>query len=112
MRGRNPGAFGEVLRNPGGLGCLSVDSPADLLLPQEVAVHQRGSTGPAADGVPIYTALVREWGDVPAQVRQAADECLRTAERAIDFSSLHAGRTSPPSAGWTAWQRVPGPQQH
>ncbi|MGA5498872.1 hypothetical protein ACPCSP_31525 [Streptomyces cinereoruber] len=55
---------------------------------------------------------------MPAQVRQAADECLRMAERAIDFSSLHADRTSPPSAGWTAWQRVggepprvPGPQQ-
>lgn len=82
-------------------------------------MHQGESTGPTAGSVPIYTTLVREWGDVPAQVRQAADECLRMADRAVDFSSLHAGRTSPPAAGWDAWQRpagephrVAGPQQH
>lgn len=37
---------------------------------------------------PIYAGLVEEHGDVPAEVRRAAEEALREAERAIDFSDV------------------------
>ncbi|MDI3403750.1 hypothetical protein [Streptomyces cavernicola] len=37
---------------------------------------------------PIYADLVEERGDVPAEVRQAAEEALREADRVLDFSTL------------------------
>ncbi|MGX1885967.1 hypothetical protein [Streptomyces sp. NPDC055287] len=39
---------------------------------------------------PIYAGLVEERGDVPAEVRQAAEETLREVEQAMDFSSVRA----------------------
>lgn len=37
---------------------------------------------------PIYAGLVEEHGDVPAEVRRVAEETLREADRAIDFSDV------------------------
>ncbi|WP_185297031.1 hypothetical protein [Streptomyces finlayi] len=39
---------------------------------------------------PIYASLVQEHGDVLAEVRRVAEQALRDAERAIDFSDLRA----------------------
>ncbi|WP_167546461.1 hypothetical protein [Streptomyces flavidovirens] len=39
---------------------------------------------------PIYAGLVEERGDVPAEVRQAAEETLREVEQAMDFSAVRA----------------------
>ncbi|MEU3225273.1 hypothetical protein ABZ695_19225 [Streptomyces sp. NPDC006976] len=37
---------------------------------------------------PIYAGLVEEHGDVPAEVRRVAEETMREADRAIDFSDV------------------------
>lgn len=37
---------------------------------------------------PIYAGLVEEHGDVPAEVRRVAEETMREADRAIDFSDI------------------------
>ncbi|WP_424217056.1 hypothetical protein ACN20G_33745 (plasmid) [Streptomyces sp. BI20] len=42
------------------------------------------------DETPIHSALVRERGDVPAQVRAEAERLLRETERVIDFRRGHA----------------------
>ncbi|MBT2507807.1 MULTISPECIES: hypothetical protein [Streptomyces] len=39
---------------------------------------------------PIYAGLVEERGDVPAEVRQAAEQTLREVELAVDFSDVRA----------------------
>ncbi|MFE0100636.1 hypothetical protein [Streptomyces sp. NPDC059009] len=45
---------------------------------------------PASD-VPVYAALVKELGDVPAETRREAEKALREAQAAVDFkSSPHA----------------------
>ncbi|MEU4040372.1 hypothetical protein [Streptomyces collinus] len=47
------------------------------------------------EDAPIYAELVREFGDVPAEVGRAASLILREAEWAIDFSSLRAVARAP-----------------
>lgn len=37
---------------------------------------------------PIYAGLVEEHGDVPAEARRVAEETMREADRAIDFSDV------------------------
>ncbi|MCX0247675.1 hypothetical protein ACGFR6_31995 [Streptomyces sp. NPDC048567] len=37
---------------------------------------------------PIYAGLVEEHGDVMAEVRRVAEETMREADRAIDFSDI------------------------
>ncbi|MGW0549458.1 hypothetical protein [Streptomyces sp. Wb2n-11] len=39
---------------------------------------------------PIYAGLIEERGDVPAEVRQIAEQTLREVEQAMDFSSVRA----------------------
>ncbi|MER5363258.1 hypothetical protein [Streptomyces sp. NPDC002785] len=39
---------------------------------------------------PIYARLVEEHGDVPAETRRVAEQTLREADRAIDFSSVRS----------------------
>ncbi|MGC5342069.1 hypothetical protein ACPXCE_04095 [Streptomyces sp. DT24] len=48
--------------------------------------------------IPIYAGLVEEQGDVLAEVRQVAEQTLREAGRAIDFSDIRApARWTPPT---------------
>jgi hypothetical protein len=51
--------------------------------------------------VPIYDGLVKERGDVPADVRAAAEELLRDLERDFGLSraSLHQAPAGPPQFG-------------
>ncbi|MFC0597691.1 hypothetical protein [Streptomyces palmae] len=37
---------------------------------------------------PIYAGLVEERGDVPADVRQVAEQTLREVSRVLDFSDV------------------------
>ncbi|MFE5096810.1 hypothetical protein ACFRCI_42515 [Streptomyces sp. NPDC056638] len=37
---------------------------------------------------PIYARLVEEHGDVPAETRRVAEQTLREANHAIDFSGV------------------------
>ncbi|MFD4943672.1 hypothetical protein ACFVYE_18745 [Streptomyces sp. NPDC058239] len=37
---------------------------------------------------PIYARLVEEHGDVPAETRRVAEQTLREADRAVDFSGV------------------------
>jgi hypothetical protein len=46
-------------------------------------VHPSGTAQPT--GAPIYDRLVRERGDVPAEVRQTAETVLADVARVIDF---------------------------
>ncbi|WP_157839988.1 hypothetical protein [Streptomyces megasporus] len=46
-------------------------------------MHPTGTKQPT--GTPIYDRLVRERGDIPADVRQVAETTLRSAARAVDF---------------------------
>ncbi|WP_156724824.1 hypothetical protein [Streptomyces apocyni] len=39
---------------------------------------------------PIYDGLIEERGDVPASVRETAEETLRSLEADFDFSGLRA----------------------
>ncbi|MGR8012136.1 hypothetical protein [Streptomyces hypolithicus] len=39
---------------------------------------------------PIYADLIEERGDVPAEVRRAAEETLREVDSAMDFSDVRA----------------------
>ncbi|MHC0431808.1 hypothetical protein ACX6XY_16725 [Streptomyces sp. O3] len=39
---------------------------------------------------PIYDGLVEERGDVPATVREAAEETMRNLEADFDFSAVRA----------------------
>ncbi|QKW10383.1 hypothetical protein HUT18_32200 [Streptomyces sp. NA04227] len=38
------------------------------------------------DNAPIYAELIRDLGDVPEDVRRTAEQVLRKADRAVDFS--------------------------
>ncbi|MFJ3086536.1 MULTISPECIES: hypothetical protein [unclassified Streptomyces] len=37
---------------------------------------------------PIYAGLVEEHGDVMAEVRRVAEETMREADQAVDFSDI------------------------
>ncbi|WP_432110607.1 hypothetical protein [Streptomyces sp. AA1529] len=73
-------------------------------------------TTDSATGPPIYSSLIEEHGDVPGEVRQAAEALTQEAEQAVDFSPVHhrhpsTGRpesAEPPAAG-PARASVPGP---
>ncbi|MGP3976819.1 hypothetical protein ACTWQF_22960 [Streptomyces sp. 8N114] len=60
-----------------------------------------------ATGPPIYNSLIEEHGDVPGDVRQAAEELQQEAQQAVDFSPVHhrhpsTGRpeaSEPPASG-------------
>ncbi|MDH2392497.1 hypothetical protein QCN29_27710 [Streptomyces sp. HNM0663] len=43
-------------------------------------------TADTADA-PIYSSLIRELGDIPAQVRRTAEQTMEEVDRAVDFSS-------------------------
>jgi hypothetical protein len=53
-------------------------------------MNQHELMGQATGDAPIYSALLRERGDVPTEARQVAAQCLAEADRAVDFSSLRA----------------------
>jgi hypothetical protein len=38
---------------------------------------------------PIYARLVQERGDIPAEVRQTAEQTWREVDRAMDFRNRH-----------------------
>ncbi|MEU9420163.1 hypothetical protein [Streptomyces sp. NPDC048272] len=42
------------------------------------------------EDAPIYAALVRERGDVPAEAKQVAARLLAESGRAVDFRSVRA----------------------
>ncbi|MFI7243279.1 hypothetical protein [Streptomyces qinglanensis] len=46
-------------------------------------------TTDSATGPPIYSSLIEEHGDVPGDVRQAAEALTQEAEQAVDFSPVH-----------------------
>ncbi|MGW1895652.1 hypothetical protein ACWCP6_36210 [Streptomyces sp. NPDC002004] len=46
---------------------------------------------------PIYAQLIRERGDVPADVRHAAERTLRDLERAMSGVPIGGFQTAPPS---------------
>ncbi|WP_431984074.1 hypothetical protein [Streptomyces qinglanensis] len=46
-------------------------------------------TTDSATGPPIYSSLIEEHGDVPGDVRQAAEALAQEAEQAVDFSPVH-----------------------
>ncbi|MGI5349676.1 hypothetical protein ACQEU8_15975 [Streptomyces sp. CA-250714] len=72
-----------------------------------------------ATGPPIYDSLIEEHGDVPGDVRQAAEELQQEAEQAVDFSPVHhrhpsTGRpeaSEPPATG-PAPEQAPRPHAH
>jgi acyl-CoA thioesterase I len=47
-------------------------------------------SSPATSDTPIHTGLLEEQGDVPAEVRRAAEEILLEVESALDFSAVRA----------------------
>jgi hypothetical protein len=54
------------------------------------------NTPQTADGTntgdaPIYTRLVKERGDVLAEVRRTAEQARRDAQPALDFTLISAG---------------------
>ncbi|MEW2221720.1 hypothetical protein AB0939_20955 [Streptomyces sp. NPDC006990] len=73
-------------------------------------------TTDSATGPPIYSSLIEEHGDVPGDVRQAAEALTQEAEQAVDFSPVHhrhpsTGRpesAEPPATG-PAPASAPGP---
>ncbi|WP_267245629.1 hypothetical protein [Streptomyces sp. PR69] len=40
-----------------------------------------------ASDAPIYSSLIRELGDIPAQVRRTAEQTMEEVDRAVDFGS-------------------------
>ncbi|MCS0636784.1 hypothetical protein NX801_14165 [Streptomyces sp. LP05-1] len=48
---------------------------------------------------PIYDTLIEERGDVPADVRQVAEETIRRMSLAMDFSSVRGRPSGPPGPG-------------
>ncbi|MBQ1161777.1 hypothetical protein KBZ21_27405 [Streptomyces sp. A73] len=57
-------------------------------------------------GPPIYNSLIEEHGDVPGDVRQAAEELQQEAEQAVDFSPVHHRH---PSTGRPESSEPPAP---
>lgn len=51
-------------------------------------MDERYGARPALSDAPLYAGLVKELGDVPAEVERAAAQLLREADQAVDFSSL------------------------
>ncbi|MFE9334038.1 hypothetical protein [Streptomyces sp. NPDC006925] len=73
-------------------------------------------TTDSATGPPIYSSLIEEHGDVPGDVRQAAEALTQEAEQAVDFSPVHhrhpsTGRpeSAEPPAGGPAPASAPAP---
>lgn len=54
------------------------------------SVNQQDPAGRASGDAPIYAALIRERGDVPADVKRAADQLLAESGRAVNFVSVRA----------------------
>ncbi|MBO8193642.1 hypothetical protein ITI46_18535 [Streptomyces oryzae] len=59
-----------------------------------------------ATGPPIYDSLIEEHGDVPGDVRQAAEELQQEAQQAVDFSPVHHRH---PSTGRPESSEPPAP---
>ncbi|MFE9392654.1 hypothetical protein [Streptomyces sp. NPDC006784] len=69
-------------------------------------------TTDSATGPPIYSSLIEEHGDVPGDVRQAAEALTQEAEQAVDFSPVHHRHPStgrPESAEPPAGRPAPAP---
>ncbi|MEV4947402.1 hypothetical protein [Streptomyces sp. NPDC053755] len=51
-------------------------------------MNQYDHTGRPTGDAPIYATLVRERGDVPAEVKRVAAQVLEEADRVVNFGSI------------------------